>query len=212
MTRTKKMALYTFGCLALLVTGTVFAFWTGTLQHTNKLQADRMKAEVIEEFASGSSPTGTVTKKVSFKNDSSSSAFLRVCYAETWQKTEQNETVLLNNQINQTDIATKNWTNGFAETDSSLWWYGSDGWYYYKRVLAPGSTTEEILQSVTFPDYSGTYAEYDGAAYQLYFRMELLQASDSQFTLNSDQVNANASKAVFNKTATVGTDGTVSWQ
>lgn len=212
MKRKRKWILYVFGCLAVLLVGSGFAYWTGTLQHTNKLKADQMQAKVIEQFEPGSSPSGTVTKIVSFKNDSSNAAFLRVCYAETWQKTEQNEIFLLNNQLNNTDVATKNWANGFAGSSGSLWWYGDDGWYYYKKILAPGGTTEQILQSVSFPNYSGEYTQYNGAAYQLYFRMELLQASDSQFTLNSAQVNAKASQSVFNKTAQLNADGTVDWR
>lgn len=64
---------------------------------------------------------------------------------------------------------------------------------------------------LTFPDYSGEYKEYEGADYQLYFRMELLQASDSQSTLNSAEVNKNASQTVFGKEATVAGE-TVNWK
>ena len=112
--------------------------------------------------------------------------------------------------MNGKDVATKNWINGFGQSGGN-WTDGGDGWYYYNKILKPGAATEDILESVTFPDYSGKYKEYEGADYQLYFRMELLQASDSQSTLNSAEVNKNASQTVFGKEATVAGE-TVNWK
>lgn len=212
MRRMKRFALLLTGCAVLGLTGSSFAYWSGEIAHTNKLQADTMKAEILEEFVQGSQPSGTVTKKVSFQNDSSSAAFLRVCYAETWQKTGTEEVMLLNNQVNGRAVAEKHWLNGFDD-GSGAWWNGGDGWFYYKKLLDPGAKTENILESVSFPAYTGALEEYADASYQLYFRMELLQASDSQYTLNSDEVNANASGTVFGRTAQIGTDGSsVAWQ
>lgn len=212
MRRTKKFALLLIGCAALLLTGSSFAYWSGQIEHTNRLQADRMQAVIQEEFVQGSKPSGTVTKKVSFQNASSNAAFLRVCYAETWQKKEEGEGMLLNNQVNGTEVAEKHWLDGFAGTGGA-WWNGNDGWFYYRKILKPGESTANILESVSFPSYSGAFTEYADASYQLYFRMELLQASDSAFTLNSAEVNANASAVVFGRTAVIDADGSsVSWQ
>ena len=209
MRKRKKLMVFILGCMALLLIGSSLAIWSGKLQQVNELKADAMSAKIEETFVQGAEPTGTVTKKVSFKNDSSCSAFLRVSYAETWTTTEGSEQKLLNNQINGTDVAQKKWLNGFGQ-NNNLWQDGGDGWYYYKRVLQPGTKTENILESVTFPNYTGEYKAYQDADYQLYFRMELLQASDSQSTLNSSEVNKNASQSVFGKTAVV-TGDTVSW-
>lgn len=209
MRKRKKLMVFILGCMALLLIGSSLAIWSGKLQQVNELKADTMSAKIEETFVQGAEPTGTVTKQVSFKNDSSCSTFLRVSYAETWETTEGSEQKLLNNQINGIDVAKKNWLNGFGE-NSDLWQDGGDGWYYYKWVLQPDAQTETILESVTFPDYTGEYKAYQDADYQLYFRMELLQASDSQSTLNSSEVNKNASQSVFGKTAVV-TGDTVSW-
>ena len=209
MRKRKKLMVFILGCMALLLIGSSLAIWSGKLQQVNELKADTMSAKIEETFVQGSEPTGTVAKQVSFKNDSSCSTFLRVSYAETWETTEGSEQKLLNNQVNGIDVAKKNWLNGFGE-NSDLWQDGGDGWYYYKRVLQPDAQTETILESVTFPNYTGEYKAYQDADYQLYFRMELLQASDSQSTLNSSEVNKNASQSVFGKTAVV-TGDTVSW-
>lgn len=211
MRKKRKIMLFAFGCLALLLVGSSFAFWSGKIEHTNVLKADTMNAEIKETFDSeNAKPSGTVQKKVSFKNDSSSAAFLRVSYGETWEKTEEDDKLLLNNQVNGADVATKNWLNGFGE-NSELWTDGGDGWYYYNQILKPGAETGNILENVSFPEYSGAYQDYKDADYQLYFRMELLQVSDSQSTLNSAEVNKKASQTVFGKEATV-SDTTVSWK
>lgn len=206
----KKMRLFVLGCMALLLIHSSFAYWSGEIRHTNKLTADVMNAKIVETFTQGAAPEGTVTKKVSFQNESSSAAFLRVAYSETWKKTEGDESSLLNNQIGGHSVAEKHWQNGFAQ-DSDLWQDGQDGWFYYKRILLPNASTDPVLESVTFPTYSGVYEAYADAEYQLYFRMELLQASDSLSTLNSAQVNAKASQTIFGKTAAV-SNGIVSWQ
>lgn len=201
--------LFLIGCLALVLIGTSYAFWSGKIGHTNILKADNLKAELVETFKQKTAPSGTVQKQVSFKNNGTCAAFLRVCYAETWETTEDGKKILLNNQVNGTDIATKKWKTGFGE-ESVLWADGGDGWFYYKKVLEPGAQTDNILEEVIFPTYSGEYAKYKNADYQLYFRMELLQLSDSPSTLNSSEVNQKASKTVFGKEAMVNGDS-VAW-
>ena len=210
MRKKSKINLFVIGCLALLLIGFSFALWTGKIWHTNELKADKLEAKIEETFKQGSKPTGNVKKEVSFKNNSSSTVFLRVSYAETWEKTEDDNKILLNNQLNGSDVATKNWKNGFAK-DSDLWFDGGDGWFYYKKILKPGASTENILEDISFPEYSGDYKEYENAQYQLYFRMEILQLSDSQSTLNRFEVNKKASKTIFGKEATVNGE-MVKWQ
>lgn len=210
MKKNRKKKLFMLGCLSLLLISTIYAVWTGKLEHTNELKADKTSARIEEVFEKGSQPSGTVKKEVSFENSSSNAVFLRVSYAETWQKEENGNKILLNNQVDKKDVATKHWQTGFGET-SELWTDGGDGWFYYNKILKPGTQTEAILKDVSFPDYSGTYKDYENADYQLYFRMELLQASDSQSTLNQDEVNKKASKTVFGKEAVVSGE-TVSWK
>lgn len=210
MIKTKRKTLLMIGCISLLLIGVCYAIWSGSINHTNRLKADNLSAEIQETFKQESEPSGTVQKKVSFKNNGTSAAFLRVSYAETWECTEDGENVLLNNQVNGSDVASKNWENGFGK-NSNLWTKGDDGWFYYNRVLEPGESTANILEEVSFPSYSGDYASYKDAKYRLYFRMELLQLSDSNSTLNSDEVNQNATKTVFGREAVV-TGDLVEWK
>lgn len=218
MLKRVKLRLFMIGCLALLVIGSSLAFWSGKIEHTNQLNAGQMSAKVVEAFAQNSEPRGTVPKSVSFQNDSSSSAFLRVAYAETWESYYDDDgkgefvPTILNNQLNGKDVAAKNWINGFGQ-DSNLWQNGGDGWFYYKRILKPGEKTDPVLKSVTFPFTENGAAQtfpddqikkaYEASCYQLYFRMELLQASDSHATLNREEVNEKASLTVFGRKAVV---------
>ena len=159
MRKRMKIAVFMAGCLALLLTGVSFAFWSGNIEMTNVLKADQMTARIEETFTQETAPDGIVSKTVAFQNDSSCAAFLRVSYAETWEQTDgDSKRRLLNNQVGQTDVAKKNWKNGFGQ-DSEFWTDGQDGWFYYKKVLQPGASTENVLESVTFPEYTDAYAQ-----------------------------------------------------
>lgn len=198
------------GIVALLLVGTCFAYWSASLQHKNELRADQVTGFIQETFQEGSEPEGTVAKVVSFQNTGTAAAFLRIAAVESWSKVEDGKTILLSNKAGGADVATKNWTSSFQST--SLWEEGSDGWYYYKKLLKPEESTAAILSSVSFPAYTGDYEDYRNADYNLYFRMELLQASDSKFTMNTSQVNEEASQSVFGRTASVDDHGAVTWQ
>lgn len=200
MKKTKKKLWMILGLSALIVAGTTLAIWHQNIQKTNHLKADSMKATVTEKYTP-STPDSTVTKEVSFKNDGTTDAFLRVAYVENWQKEDaEGNSVLLSNKANGTEVAVKNWTKSFSD----YWQDGKDGWFYYKYVLQSGESTEKILNSVTFPDYrQEAYKSYADADYSLYFKVEMLQASTGDATLNKDKVNEEASKTVFGKSATV---------
>lgn len=199
------------GLPVLIVIGVCYAYWTVSLSHQNVLEADTVSGEIAEDFDESSQPSGTVIKDVKFENTGSAAAFLRVAYSESWEYMSDDEDMrLLSNTVNGSDVAVKNWTGGFA--DGSMWERDDDGWYYYKKLLQPGEKTDSVLKSVTFPSYEGELKEYARADYRLYFRMELLQASDSSSTLNSDEVNSDASQNVFGKEATVDAQGNVTWK
>lgn len=205
-----KLLIAILGLAAITLAGACYAYWSTSMSHLNELKADSVQASINETFRQDSVPEGTVTKKVSFKNEGSAAAFLRIAEVEAWRMEKDGSQMLLSNTVDGRPVATKNWTDAFR--DSSLWEKGDDGWYYYKKILAPGKTTEDILASVTFPEYEGAYQDYAKADYMLYFRMELLQASDSRATLNKSEVNAKAGQTVFGRKAVVDGSGTVSWE
>ena len=203
----KRIGVY-IGILAILVFGMSYAYWSSALSHENVLEADTLTGTIEEEFDGNSQPEGKVTKEVSFRNTGSSAAFLRIAYSESWERDVDGEKVLMSNTVNGREIADKRWTEDY----SASWIKGDDGWLYYNKLLEPGQSTRPILQEVVFPEYTGELAAYEEADYNLYFRMELLQASDSASTLNSSDVNSKASLEVFGKEAVIDSAGNVSWQ
>lgn len=190
---------------ALISINSVYALWSDSVSHKNELVADTLSSSITETFEQGSEPQGEVPKSVRFTNGGSCASFLRIAYSETWTAEDGTDSVILSNKVNGHDVADKhfNWAD---------WTDGGDGWYYYNQLLMPGETSSELLDKVTFPDYTGDLADYASADYELYFRMELLQASDSPRTNNSDDVNSASSGSVWGKEATVGSDGSsVTW-
>ncbi len=81
MSRVRKKLWVVCGLSVLLVIGTTLAVWHQHIQHTNHLEADTIKAQVVENFTP-SEPKDTVTKDVSFKNEGTTDVFVRVAYVE----------------------------------------------------------------------------------------------------------------------------------
>lgn len=198
--------------LAAAAIGTTFAWQTWDLSVTNELRSHTTTVEVKEDFQ----PEQGV-KKVQFRNTGSSSVFLRVSYTEYWEKVEEKEDgtlvseYLLSNKVNGTEMATKHWTQYWVGGKNSQWIDGGDGWYYYTEVLKSGESTNLILESVTFENIANDNKEYLDANYKLYFKAEVVQCSDGSNTLNSAEVNKDATSSLFGKEATV-TGEHVEWK
>lgn len=182
--------------------GTSFAWAKQEVSVENKLKAHTTEISIEEDFE-----PETGKKEVVFKNNGSSSVFLRMTWTEYWKTADGK---ILSNQIDGKEVATKKWTEAYEQQ-----WQAADpadGWFYYTRILPAGESTYMILTKVEFPEeYKGDLADYKDAEYHLYFQVEAVQASDSAGTLNSPQVNADATWTTWGMTATVGTDGTVTW-
>lgn len=191
-----KAILPAAALLAAAAIGTTFAWQTWDLSVTNKLKAHDTAVEVGENFMPWEN------KDVWFQNTGTSSVFLRVSYTEHWKTADGK---ILSNQVEQDGVmqeaAAKVWTSAFG----SEWQQMNDGWYYYKKVLPAGQATAPILDNVEFhvSPSNPACAAYKAADYYLYFKAEVVQCSDGSNTLNSDEVNAAATKEVFGKTASV---------
>jgi len=182
--------------------GFAYAASLHSVQQTNILQSRDVSVKIDENFPDPTiTPGETKTKAVAFTNTSSAPVFLRVSYAETWTNGGQW-------LPDDGSHAVKNWTPAW----NADWVDGGDGWYYYKKVLAAGASTGDILSSVTFPP--GLASPYADGQYSLSFTAEAVQLSDETL------VNTQATQTVFGKTATVTitstgngavTAGTVSW-
>lgn len=191
--------------LTVFLCGSTYSWIRQDATVKNHLTSHTTDITVMEEETDFKAGSGTTQDKhVSFLNSGDSAVFLRTTYAEYWEKKTAGENVtrLLANQQDKNDVAIKNWSDkGFY--NENLWFDGGDGWFYYKKILPAGAETEQVLQSVTFPEFTGEYAAYKGADYHLYFKAEVVQASLEESTLNASSVNADATWSIFEMTAYV---------
>ncbi len=98
--------------------------------------------EKFTEEADISNDGSAVNKDVRIENNGTGPSLIRVALTPRWINTNGTsdflgniKTVLLNLEPNAT----------------SKWFYGSDGYYYYKEVVEPGAKTIQLLDSVTIP-------------------------------------------------------------
>ena len=187
-----KAILPAAALIAAAAIGTTFAWKQWDLSVTNQLQAHTTQVSVQETF------NRETKENVSFKNEGSSSVFLRVAYSEYWEKDGK----ILSNTVkdasgNIDSVAKKEWSDAWK--NSTEWTHCSDGWSYYNTSLQPGRETATVLQKAELPATENLPEEYRGAEYHLYFKAEVVQCSDGSNTLNSDQVNVEAINSVFAK-------------
>ena len=134
------------------------------------------------------SDAGFGKKEISFLNEGADNVpvLLRIAYSETWSKSDG---TIVSNISNGSNAVTKIWTQDFLDDFVD----GSDGWYYYEKVLKPEEQVQ-VLTSIALSDIG--YAIYN---YDLNFRFESVQA------------DATAANSLWGKTVTVGDDGVATW-
>ena len=192
--KNKKPLLFIGILLVLGVIGGTLAYFTSEASFENKFKTMTYNVTLEEEF---NDEFGT--KKVYIKNNEETnvSVVLRLNYNESWTKEENGEINVLSNTINGEDTVTKTWTNAFTN-DFVL---GSDGWYYYKKIL-PSEGSVQILDSIaknmTVINGSSDKDLYNIYDYELSFNYEAIQASEA------------AVQEIWNKTITI-TGDSVSW-
>ena len=160
----------------------------------NEISADTVVVEVEEDLADDNQSDWTKPKKVSFKNSGSADVFLRVAYSESWSTAggADGEKELLSNKMpgSDSDVASK-------VVSGENWELREDGWYYYKKVLPAGSTTENFMEKVDFSNIASLEESlkntYKNAEYEIHFQAEAVQASDEW------KVSEEAAAALFDK-------------
>lgn len=193
----------------LLGIGATSAALYHSVSLTNTLTTPRVEEEIVEDFDKGI--IGNLkAKEVSFRNTGTADTFIRISFAETWKYTDEStgqslllpdrQMVLANTEFEIKKAAQIKWTDEFKNN----WVEGSDGWYYYKKVLPAGEKTRDIMTAVDFSSiYNKDWPDprYQKAGYELYFTVESVQASRDL------SVSADAVETVFQKqieTVTVG--------
>ncbi len=226
--------------VAAAAIGTTFAWQKWDLEITNNLKAHDTIVSIVEkdfnpetgvkEVAFHNDGDSSVFLRISYSDywikgeDKHTDKHQEPVWIKVTEGSDEvlEETIILSNKMaNGDDIAVKKWTTVWPEyqkdPDSNLpepkkdeeWVDGGDGWYYYKKVLKKNETTARILNGVIFPTVP---EEYETANYRLFFKAEVVQCSDGSHTLNSEDVNDDATYKMFKKVAKVNQDGiNVQW-
>lgn len=195
----KKKNMIKLSGIALLAALTVgIGSTSAVIRHQidlkNEISADTVVVEVEEDLADDNQSDWTKPKKVSFKNSGSADVFLRVAYSESWSTAggANGEKELLSNKMpgSDSDVASK-------VVSGENWELREDGWYYYKKVLPAGSTTESFMEQVDFSNIDSLEESlkntYKNAEYEIHFQAEAVQASDEW------KVSEDAAAALFDK-------------
>lgn len=170
--KTKPMLFIVLLSTIILVGGT-YAFFNNLEIFKQRFKTPTYNIELKDE-----SNNTWGEKKITIINNAETNApvVIRINYNETWSKNIDGNLDILNNQVNNTNVVNKEWTNAFL-TDFIK---GNDGWYYYKKVLQPNQQVQ-ILNSIalnnelisTSPNYE-KYTTYD---YEIAFNYEAVQAT-----------------------------------
>lgn len=190
----KKPLFFLLLLLALGIVGTTFAYYYTEIAIPNQFRAMTYNVTIEEEF---NNTWGT--KKVSFVNneETNTPVVLRINYNELWRKEVNGVKLSLDNNVNGTNVVTKNWTTAFTNDFID----GGDGWYYYKKTLAAEASVQ-VLDSIALNESlistSPYYNDYKSYTYELDFNFEAIQASSS------------AISEIWGRTATISGDN-VTW-
>ncbi|MGL4738484.1 MAG: hypothetical protein ACRCW2_13620 [Cellulosilyticaceae bacterium] len=127
---------------------------------TNQFVPTKVTGEIEENM------DGKVKKNVAIKNTSDIPAYIRVALVPTWMDEQDNATPLKTEGTYTTvDIAR-----------DPTWIVGTDGFYYYKESVNPGSSTKVLIGSVGCKPIEGLDPEYEGKYLQIDVIASLIQA------------------------------------
>lgn len=160
MKRFKKQAPF-FGIAILLVValvGGTFAYFSQTSQATNYLTALAYDSNITEQFTPPAdgvfAPGVQIDKKVGVTNSGQIPMYVRISYEEMWSNglyptVGTGEYATYAASFYDTTLAADNTLISYVKkhTSSTDWVYGNDGYYYYNKILTPGTSTS------TFIDY-----------------------------------------------------------
>ncbi len=157
----KKSLLLVGGC-AILAVSCVLAYFFSSMPVTNPFSVGEANVYLNETFDVDDKwvPGEEKKKIVNFGNDGDMDVVIRAKFTPTL-KLENGETV--------TDTAVlSGFQLNYMDTFPDEWEKGDDGWYYYKKVLAPEEKTGETLTSVTMSnrisnDVHGIQTDYSNS-------------------------------------------------
>lgn len=173
------------------VLGSTVAYFTTQKDVINYLKAAIYGHQIIDTFASSDDwlPGQSLEKEISIKNNGNSDMAVRIYVNEYWQNANENDLPLTDDEGNSIAVLEFNDDWAFCE---------EDGFYYYgtkskKTALKPDNKTSSLLNKITLNEnvkvdlvetvsedgttinYVSSGNGYDGATYNLQFKIETIQ-------------------------------------
>ena len=173
--------------------GTTLAFYSGGGDLKNNLATKESSLYLEEVFDPNDKwlPGETKAKKVHFGNDGESSQVIRFKVVLEWLDKDNNKWT----PTTASPVEIKWTTNLAAEWDNSF--LGSNGWYYYRKILPAGQETNAVMESVTFSP--GLSDDFASTTYRIKIYMEGVD------------VSPEITKAEWDKMTFTESAGTLTW-
>lgn len=165
----RKMAAGIGMGLLLLAALAVYAAWRQEGKTDNILTVASYRADILEEYETPApvSPSESVKKRVSVKNEGSVDIFVRVSVTKQFGVRQGDGSFQKNPELDPDMIE--------ISFNRTSWEQREDGWHYYRKVLTAGETTQEpLMESYTLSAKAGN--EYKGMDAQIVVTMESVQA------------------------------------
>ncbi len=176
MKKHMKEILLLVGIVALLVIVGVSAYFFESMAVVNPFSVGQAKIYLKETFDPSDKwvPGEEKRKEVIFGNEGTVEVVLRARF-------DKKLTLKGGTEVTDPDILAECKLN-FADGFTDLWQKGTDGWYYYKKVVQAEDKTEITLKSVTISDQFSNYVhgvktDYTGATLDVDIKCEAIQAS-----------------------------------
>lgn len=160
--------------LLLIVSGSqTFAAWRAEGSTINMISMDSVTGEITEVYHQNPTvyPGAEVEKVVRVKNTGTAAVFVRVKITKIWGDSRGADGKVVPNPALPTDSILID----FNKTD---WYYdAADGYFYYKKALLPGESTEPLMKSFRLDEKSG--AACRGKTADITVAMECVQANEA---------------------------------
>lgn len=155
--------------VAICGIGSTLAYLTSSDTVVNKFPVGNVESNIEEVFPEPSpSPGATAQKEVKVTNTGNLPSFVRVRLMFSHSKADE--------------------LTDFVGLDETLWTYDKTSqFYYYKYVVAPGESTENLITGITFLSSSENYSYSDLEDFDLTVYAELFQHYDHEGSCAEDE-------------------------
>lgn len=183
MKRRLLITAVTMLVLSLTVYGTMAYLTSGVTAH-NVITSGNVKIELLDKTVSGSEtidfpkeglkvmPGTTASKEVSVKNLANTS----------WVRVYLDKNILLSSGQTAEQKAVNEAISLNIDTES--WFFGSDGFYYYKEPLEKDQTTPPLFTKVTFDTKMGN--EYQSSSLTIQVVAQAVQSVNNPIPKGGD--------------------------